>query len=69
MFATEMDHFKVLSENLNGSREIDEQTFSAVAVLAERMDRLKRSNPLFEQISFSPEIEELACSDALSEIC
>lgn len=69
MIATEMDHFKVLSENLNGSREIDEQTFSAVAVLAERMDRLKRSNPLFEQISFSPEIEELACSDALSEIC
>ena len=69
MFATEMDHFEVLSDNLNGSREIDEQTFSCVAVLAERMDRLKRSNPLFEQISFSPEVEELACSEALSEIC
>lgn len=69
MFATETDHFEVLSENLNGSREIDEQTFSSVAVLAERMDRLKRSNSLFEQISFSPEVEELSCSDLLSEIC
>jgi len=69
MFATETDNFQILSQNLNGSREIDEQTFSSVAVLAERMDRLKRSNPLFEQISFSPEIDELACSDALSEIC
>lgn len=62
-------HFDVLSDNLSGTRVIDEQTFSSVAVLAERLDKLQRSNSIFQSISFSPEAQELVSCEALSDIC
>ena len=62
-------HFDVLNDNINGTRPIDERTFASVAVLADRLDRLQRSNPIFGNIGFSPEIEDLANCEAISGIC
>jgi len=63
------DDFKIINDSLTGQRPIDETTFSSVAVLAERMERLKKNSKIFEDISFSPEVEELALCEMISAIC
>lgn len=64
----ERDHFKVVNESLSGTRAIDEDTFSSVAVLAERLERLKRTSSMFDNITFSPQAEELACREMVSAL-
>ena len=62
-------HFDVLNDNLSGTRTIDEHTFASVAVLADRLDRLQRTNPIFGDVSFSPQVEELAHCESISGLC
>jgi hypothetical protein len=62
------DYFKIVTESLTGSRSVDEETFSSVAVLAERLDRLKKTSGIFSDVSFSPELEELAEREMISAI-
>jgi hypothetical protein len=68
MFANDCDHFEVINDSLNGTRQVDEETFSSVAVLAERLDKLKRNTDLFEDITFSPQLEELVSCEMISAI-
>ena len=68
MFTDERDDFTIIRESLSGAKPVDEATFSSIAVLAERMERLKRSSEVFEDISFSPEVEELALCEMISAI-
>ena len=62
------DLFKIVTESLAGGRSVDEETFSSVAVLAERLDRLKKNSSVFSNVSFSPELEELAEREMISAI-
>ena len=68
MSIDKQDDFKIINDTLTGKRTIDETTFSSVAVLAERMEQLKRNNEIFENINFSPEVEELALCEMISAI-
>ena len=36
-----------------------EEAMTAAAILNERLDMLKRTSPLFEAVSFSPEVEAM----------
>jgi hypothetical protein len=52
---TGMDrHYQIVGESLAGERALDEQTCASMAILAERLERLKQSNPLFAGVTFSP---------------
>ncbi|MCK5173944.1 MAG: hypothetical protein KAJ07_06855 [Planctomycetes bacterium] len=62
-------HFDVLNDNISGTRSIDEHTFVSVAVLADRLDRLQRTNPMFADVSFSPEVEDLVHCESISGLC
>ncbi len=62
-------HFDVLNDNINGTRAIDEHTFASVAVLADRLDRLQRTSPMFADVSFSPEVEDLVHCESISGLC
>ena len=62
------NHFEIVTESLVGGRSVDEETFSSVAVLAERLDRLKKTSSVFSNVSFSPELEELAEREMISAI-
>ena len=62
------DYFEIVTESLAGGRSVDEETFSSVAVLAERLDRLKKNSSVFNNVSFSPELEELAEREMISAI-
>ncbi len=64
----ERNHFKVVNESLSGQRAVDEDTFSSIAVLAERLERLKRTSSIFANITLSPQAEELACCEMVSEL-
>jgi hypothetical protein len=54
-----MDNFRIVSESLAGRRPVDEQTHAAVAILAERLQRLRQSSRRFAKIGFSPHVTEL----------
>ena len=64
----ERDHLKVVNESLSGQRAVDEDTFSSIAVLVERLERLKRTSSIFANITFSPQAEELACREMVSAL-
>lgn len=68
MLAMECDDFKIITDSLLGSKPIDEKTFSSIAVLAERLERLKRSNTIFDSVTFSPCVSELANRETISAI-
>lgn len=53
------DEVSRVSGYLSGIYPADEQTLSAVAVLADRLERLK-DNPLFAGVSFSPDLQRLS---------
>ena len=59
MFAETSGHFDIVNKTLAGAREVDEQTHASLAILAERLERLKRFS-MFKGISFSQDVERLA---------
>ncbi len=68
MIAMDCTDHSVVMEAISGQRQVDDNTFSAVAVLAERLEKLKRSSSLFAGISFSPAVEELAAIEMVSAL-
>jgi hypothetical protein len=59
MIGTESDHFKVVAGSLVGEREVDERTFASLAILGERLERLKKIDETLSGIEFSPAVVEL----------
>jgi hypothetical protein len=55
-----MDEVSRVRGCLDGIYPADEQTLSAVGVLADRLDGLKKQNPMFAGISFSPDLQRLS---------
>lgn len=49
-----------LQNVLKGARPLDEQFHRSLNVLTERLENLKQKSLLFEKISFSDEVEQLA---------
>ncbi len=55
-----MDELSRVQGCLDGTIPADEQTLLAVDVLADRLNRLKKLNPLFAGVSFSPDLQRLS---------
>ena len=53
------NHYQVVAESLAGEKEVDEQTFASLAVLSERLERLKQLDDVFSGVAFSSAIEKL----------
>ena len=68
MLETEGNHFKVITDSLAGERPTDEETFSSIAVLARRLEKLKKNNAMFDEIGFSEQVEELELREMVSAI-
>jgi hypothetical protein len=51
-------HCQVVGASLTGRRPVDEKTYASMAVLSDRLERLRRS-PLFADVTFSPYAEQL----------
>ena len=59
MIGTDSDHCRIVAESLTGRRKVDEQTFAALAVLVERLERLRKLDDVFSAVSFSADVERL----------
>ena len=68
MLETEGNHFKVITDSLGGDRPTDEETFSSIALLAQRLERLKKTNAMFDDVAFSEQVEELQLREMVSAI-
>ena len=53
------DHCQIVTMTLQGTRPVDDQTAASMAVLNERLERLKHLSGAFSGISFSEHAEEL----------
>ena len=59
MIGMDSNHCRTVTEALEGKRKVDDHTFAALAVLFERLERVKKLDPVFEGISFSPAVQKL----------
>ncbi len=59
---SEMDFnlYKTLRESISGEKAVDEQTFISLAILGERLERVKKLGVDFGEIAFSPAVKKLA---------
>jgi len=55
----EADHCQIVQKSLSGERAVDEQTFASLAVLGERLERLKKLEGVFEDVTFSDDALKL----------
>lgn len=54
----------ILRQQLTGQRPMDGTALSAAAILAERLNQLKESSPMFAAVSFSPDVETILAANA-----
>ncbi len=59
MMTTELNHCRIVAGSLSGERDVDENTFAAIAVLSERLERLKTLDETFSGVAFSPDVDAL----------
>jgi hypothetical protein len=59
MIGTDLNHCQIVGKSLSGEREVDEQTFASVAILSERLERLKKLDKTFFSITFSSAVKRL----------
>ncbi len=59
MIGMEVDHCQVISKSLRTSAPVDDQVLASIAVLNERLERVKSLGGMFAGISFSSDVEAL----------
>ena len=59
MIEDNSSHYQVVAGSLTGKREADEQTFASLAVLNERLERLKGIDDAFSGVKFSLAVRKL----------
>ena len=59
MMGTDSNHCRIVAESLAGKRKVDEHTFASLAILDERLGRLKSFGETFSGVVFSPEAAKL----------
>jgi len=59
MIGTDSNHYHIVAESLAGDKEVDEQTFTSLAILGERLERLKQLDDVFSGVAFSSAVEKL----------
>jgi hypothetical protein len=59
MIGTDSNHCRIVAESLAGERGVDEQTLASLAILDERLERLKNLDEAFSGVAFSLEVEQL----------
>jgi len=60
MIEADLNHCRIVGRSLTGERTVDEQTFASLAILTERLERLKKLDKTFSNVGFSPAVEKLA---------
>lgn len=59
MVRMDSNHWQILESTIAGRRPADEQSFDALAVLTERLRRVKKLGEPYASIGFSSHVERL----------
>ena len=60
MFETDLNHYETIRDSLADENAIDERTYASIAILQERLERLRAIDGIFSDVSFSPAVQRLA---------
>ena len=60
MIGMDSSHCQILEKSISGERAVDEQTFASLAILTERLERLKKLGKDFSSVGFSSAVKKLA---------
>lgn len=60
MIGMDSNHCQIVEKSLSGQRALDEETLSSLAILTERLERVRKLGKSFANIEFSPAVESLA---------
>jgi len=69
MAEMDFNECQIVKDSITGKRSIDEQTFASVAILADRLERLKKSEKLFAGVRFSSAVRKLARQRKTVAVC
>jgi len=59
MIGMDSNHCQIVERSLAGERAVDEQTFASLTILTERLERLKKLDKTFSNITFSSAVKKL----------
>jgi hypothetical protein len=59
MYATDLDHCEIVRDSLTGNRSTDEQTFTSISILADRLNNIRKLHRTLIDIEFSPHVQAL----------
>jgi hypothetical protein len=59
VIGTDSNHCQVVRDSMVDQRAVDEQTFASLAVLSERLERLRKLDKAFYGVEFSPAVKKL----------
>ena len=59
MIEMDSNHCRIVAKSLAGEKEVDEQTFASLAILGEKLERLKKIDEAFSDIVFSSAVKKL----------
>jgi hypothetical protein len=59
MIGTDSNHCRVVAESLAGKREVNDKTLASLAVLDDRLERLRKLGGAFSGVVFSRAVEQL----------
>jgi hypothetical protein len=59
MIETDLNHCRIVQKSINGERAVDEQTLASLAILSERLERLKKLDKIFDKVAFSSAVKKL----------
>ncbi len=59
MMGISLDHCQVVRDSLKGEKSVDEQTFTSLAILTERLERLQKLGKNFSDVAFSSAVRKL----------
>ncbi len=60
MIESDSNHCQIVRDSIVGKRAVDEQTFASLAILTERLERLKNLDKTFGDVEFSAAVKRLA---------
>jgi len=59
---------QIVRESLTGERAVDEETFASLAVLSERLERLKELGEGFSDVAFSAAVEKIRSQENVAAV-
>ena len=59
MYTIEQDHCEIVLDSLTGSRTTDEQTFTSINILAERLENVRKVHRSLIDVELSPFVQAL----------